>query len=142
MGSADLKAQLTALRPLLAAAAQSVYDKWDASDKDYGDAEVGFGGICHLIVDAMADVVSGIPGAVTQSFSHSMGDVHVSLSVWDENQEDAEEGIDLYDVDINPHIYETGGGYNWQKVPDVKFEPSDVTFYHQIVTKEDLEYEG
>jgi GNAT superfamily N-acetyltransferase len=134
-----LASKLKALRPQLAAAAQKEYDEWDASDEEYGDGEVGFGGICHLIADAMADVITQhIPEAGVQSFSHH-DEVHVSLSVWDETQEESER-VELFDVDIPPRIYETGGGYTWKKIPDVIFEADDVTIYRQTVSKEDLEF--
>jgi hypothetical protein len=152
--AADLETQLKALAPQLAAAAQGVYDKWDASDETYGDAEVGMGGICHLIVDAMADVVSQIPNVSVMPFSHDMGEVHVSLSVWiepaepvipndwnedeDGQFEPEDERVELYDVDIPPYTYETGGGYNWKKIPDVTFDASDIVLYRQLISKEDL----
>src|SRR5208282_364562 len=140
----DLGAQLKAIAPQLAIAAQKVYDQWDASDETYGDPEVGFGGICHVIVDAMADVVSrNIPNASVSSFSHDMGEVHVSLSVWIEpaenpEEDDMDERVELFDVDIPPYTYETGGGYNWKKIPDVTFDASDIVFYRQLISKEDL----
>jgi hypothetical protein len=103
------------------------------------------GGICHLIVDAMADVVGrNIPNAIATPFSHDMGEVHVSLSVWiepaEENPEedDMDERVELFDVDIPPYTYETGGGYNWKKIPDVTFDASDIVFYRQLISKEDL----
>ena len=33
---------------------------------------------------------------------------------------------DLVPVDIPHGLYETGGGYNWKKIPDVKFEANDI----------------
>jgi len=41
-------------------------------------------------------------------------------------------------VDIPPYTYETGGGYNWKKIPDVTFDASDIVFYRQFISKEDL----
>jgi hypothetical protein len=145
--SLDFKAQLNALKPKLAQAAQQVYDKWDASDEVDGDFNVGFGGICHLIADAMAEVIEeSIPGAATTTLSHDSM-VHVSVVAWDEATEETQEDddpdeprwIDLYHVDINPYLYETGGGYNWQKIPDVQFDASFISISRDRVSPEDLE---
>ena len=132
--TSNLKAKLNAFRPQLAALAQKVYDEWDASDEEYGDSEVGFGGICHLIADAWAELLSG-QGYNTTTWCHS-DEVHVSLMVWEDPQEGATEVVD---VDLNPYTYETGGGYSWKKIPDVTIEPSDITFYHQFMSPENLE---
>jgi hypothetical protein len=143
----DFKAQLNALKPKLAQAAQQVYDKWDASDEVDGDFNVGFGGICHLIADAMAEVIEeSIPGAATTTLSHDSM-VHVSVVAWDEATEETQEDddpdeprwIDIYHVDINPYLYETGGGYNWQKIPDVQFDASFVSISRDRISPEDLE---
>jgi hypothetical protein len=132
-----LKAKLNAFRPQLAAIAQQQYDEWDASG-EYGDNEVGFGGICHLIADAWADLLSE-QGYNTTTWSHS-DEVHVSLMVWENTQEERdEEEIEVVDVDLNPYIYEKGGGYNWTKIPDVTIDPSDITFYRQFMSQENLE---
>jgi hypothetical protein len=145
--ASDFKAQLNALKPKLAQAAQQVYDKWDASDEVDGDFNVGFGGICHLIADAMAEVIEeNIPGAATTTLSHDSM-VHVSVVAWDEATEEPQEDddpdeprwIDLYHVDIYPYFYETGGGYNWQKIPDVQFDASFVSISRDRISPEDLE---
>lgn len=109
------QAGFDALRPALAAAAQRVYDAWDASDVD-GDWQVGFGGICHLIADALIEVLWGAGiEATTVSSSH---EVHVYVVAR------TADGVFLVDI---PHgLYETGGGYNWTKIPEVTFDASDV----------------
>ena len=45
------------MRTQLAAAAQRVYDDWQVDAEGY-DWQVGAGGICHLIAEAMQDVLS------------------------------------------------------------------------------------
>ena len=142
--SEGLVAKLTTFRPQLAAIAQKIYDEWDASDEEYGDAEVGFGGICHIIADGWSDLLAN-QGYATTTWSHS-DEVHVSLMVWEydsEGQQDVDEEfaqeIEVVDVDLNPHIYEKGGGYNWTKIPDVTINPSDITFYRQFMSPENLE---
>jgi hypothetical protein len=133
------------LRPKLALAAQSVYDEWDASDQEFGDCEVGFGGICHLIADAMASIIGDeLPWACVTSVNHQ-DEVHVSLVVWvDPGTEEGEppagdETVDAVDVDISPYRYERGGGYEWTKIENVTIRPEDVTLYPRSVRMCDLE---
>jgi hypothetical protein len=110
--------------------AQKEYDEWDASDEEEGDNEVGFGGICHLIAEAMVDVlVSHGYDAITVD-SQGVGDQHVWCVV------KAEEGC--YEVDIPPSVYETGGGYNWKKKDGIKFTPSDLVVHRLSSDPEDF----
>jgi hypothetical protein len=104
------------MRAQLARAAQQVYDDWQLDEEGY-DWQVGAGGICHLIADAMTDVLSKYSvWSQSQSCSH---EVHVNVIA------QFREGI--YVVDINPYDYETGGGYTWKKRPDIEFTPDFVT---------------
>ena len=137
IASGDFKAKLNALRPQLAAVAQKEYDEWDASDEVNGDFEVGFGGICHLIADAFADVLSA-QGFNTATWSHT-DEVHVSVMAWEGDEPNEEGQYEVVDVDLNPYIYETGGGYNWKKIPDVTIDPSDISLYRQFMSPENLE---
>jgi hypothetical protein len=146
ISSSDLQQALKALKSELVVAAQKVYDEWDASDPEMGDALVGSGGICHLIVDEWMDVVQKhIPNVACQAFSHS-DQVHVSLTVWlsDPNDDskplvDEEVGeVETVDIDVNPYNYETGAGYTWTKIPGVEFSESWLSFYRQWITPADL----
>jgi hypothetical protein len=102
----------------LVKAAQNVYDEWDAdSDSDGGDFLVGFGGICHVIADAMCDVLNEM-GIECAPISASVGDQHVFVVA------KMEDGV--VSIDISPSVYETGSGYNWKKIPNVKFKSSDI----------------
>jgi hypothetical protein len=124
----DLAAGLEALRPELALAAQAIYNAWDASDPDFGDPEVGFGGICHLIADALIErIQERLPGTVATPVSHD-DEVHVSVLVWAEGGDEAPPGTQVvaHSVDINPRRYERGGGYQWTKVPGVTLGVEDV----------------
>jgi hypothetical protein len=100
--------------------AQKEYDEWDASDEDDGDSEVGFGGICHLIADAMADVLNG-KGFEVATVSATSGDQHV----WVVGK--FAEGV--YSIDISPYTYEKGSGYSWTKIPNVKLTESDLEVF-------------
>lgn len=106
------------IRAELAQAAQKPYDDW-AQDENGMDEELGPGGICHLIVDEMLSVLDR-HGFVCTSMSLD-SEVHVVTVV------QVQEGI--YILDIPYGIYERGGGYNWRKIPDVTFEPGDITLY-------------
>jgi hypothetical protein len=102
----------------LAARAQKVYDEWDASDPEHGDPEVGFGGICQDIADEMVDELFA-QGAQATPMACSVGEQHVFVIG------QFTEGV--YEIDIAPGTYESGGGYNWQKKPGVTFEPDDIS---------------
>jgi predicted chitinase/8-oxo-dGTP pyrophosphatase MutT (NUDIX family)/uncharacterized ParB-like nuclease family protein/FMN phosphatase YigB (HAD superfamily) len=94
---------------------QRVYDDWDEADRD----TYAGGGICHLLADEICDVL-GSMGIECATVSCST-EQHVYVGA------KFEEGV--YSIDIPYHIYETGGGFSWQKIPDIKFEPNDVEFY-------------
>jgi len=133
----ELEKQLNTLKPKFAQAAQSIYDEWDAdTDPDVGDWEVGFGGICHLIADKMADALNNNENMWASSNSTEYaGSPHVNIIVFNN---DNTEG---YIVDIDPFRYETGGGYQWKKIPDVEFDANDVDIHH-IDPKDFLDENG
>jgi hypothetical protein len=101
--------------PSILAAAQRDYDRWDETERD----TYAGGGICHIIADSICSVLydAGIECAPV-SCSHEQ---HVYVVA------KFREGV--YSIDIPYYVYETGGGFSWQKIPDIKFEPSDVVFY-------------
>lgn len=100
----------------LVTAAQRVYDAWYQNDEGWDEMYAG-GGICHDIASAIQDVLSSHNINCT-TFSQSIGEVHVFAIA------QFREGI--YQVDIPPYVYETGGGYNWKKIKDVIFDTSDL----------------
>lgn len=107
-GVTSLLADLKALRPLMAQAAQGIYNEWD-------DAE-GFG-ICDEIQSEMAGVIGEHIEANIEDGGHD-GDDHAFLIV--------SRGNERYWVDIPSRVYESGGGYSWKKIPGVVIQPSDV----------------
>ena len=113
------------LAPMLAKVAQEEYDKWDEEDIDtYAN-----GGICHYIADRMSDVLHNhhIECAAISS-SHEQ---HVYVAA------QFQEGV--YIIDLPYHTYETGGGFNWKKIPDVEFDERDITFYRVSANPGDYE---
>jgi len=106
--------QIAAWRSQMCAVAQEVYNEWDQSDAEYGDPELGFGGICDRIAEAIGNIIArhGVDTATIGA------DDHASLAA---NLADG-----VFEIDIPPHVYETGGWYNWKKRPDVVFRPADV----------------
>lgn len=110
----------------MAQAAQQVYDQWDQSGPD-GDPELGFGGICQDIAEAISDVVR-TAGHNTGTMSAQCGEQHVWAIAYSEYQ-DPELGTQYegYHIDIPYSVYETGGGYNWTKKKGVKFDPNYIT---------------
>ncbi len=57
------------------------------------------------------------------------GDDHAYLIVYNDSE--------AYIVDIPPGVYEEGGGYNWQKKPDVTIQASDVII--EPINRKDLD---
>lgn len=109
-----LQHTLERMRPLLCAAAQQVYDEWE--QEDGVDVELGTGGICDKISEAMSDVLAGA-GFDTQEGGQE-GDDHSYVIA-------GKYGFEFM-VDIPSHIYEIGGGYKWTKLPDVQFKPHHI----------------
>lgn len=105
----------------LASVAQPVYESWDQSDEENGDPELGFGGICDGVADAMAAELSKI--GVECATSYSEYDTHTSVIA------QFKEGV--FNVDIPPQVYESGFGYNWKKKPNIVFSADNVVI-HQI----------
>lgn len=99
----------------LAKLAQKVYDDWEEDDIDI----YAGGGICHLIADAFADYLN-FHGIETQTISSNFEQHVYCISK-------VKEGI--YSVDIHWSYYETGGGYNWKKIPNVVFDGSEIEFF-------------
>ena len=110
--------QLSALRPQMASAAQNIYNQWEQVDGM--DEEFGGGGICDEVANAISNVILGIEGVETTEGGQD-GDDHAYVIAY--NQTEA------YSVDIPPGVYETGGGYNWTKIPDVVIDASNVSIY-------------
>jgi hypothetical protein len=96
--------------------AQKEYDEW-VVDTDGNDAEVGGGGICHLVADELINALSsnGIHNCQSVCATHEQ---HVYVIC------QFKEGI--YEIDIPYSIYETGGGFSWKKIPNVKFNRNSV----------------
>jgi hypothetical protein len=109
-----LSSAITAVAPQIAAAAQTVYDAWDQSDPENDD--LNGGGICHLIADEAASILSrvNIPCA-TQCSSHEQ---HVYVVA------QCRDGV--FEVDIPHRLYERGGGFTWTKIEGVRFAPDDI----------------
>lgn len=104
------------LRPRLATAAQKVYDAWEQDDEGWCE-ELGTGGICQDIADAIAGVLvdNGVEAA---TISATVGEQHV----WTIAK--TEEGV--VEVDISPCTYEVGSCYTWKKIAGVQFYPEDI----------------
>lgn len=99
----------------IAEAAQKQYDQWKQDDEGY-DEELGSGGICHLIAEDLAGILSN--HGIECSTVCSTYEQHVYLVC------KFREGV--YMIDIPYHVYESGGGFTWKKKPDVKFDKSHV----------------
>lgn len=92
---------------MLAAAAQEIYDEWNEEEP---------GGICDMISQSIADIL--ITHNIESTEGGHDGDDHSYVIAYDDNES--------YIVDIPYSTYESGGGYNWQKLHGVVFGPNDV----------------
>ena len=137
----DFLSNLKSLTSEFVEAAQKIYDEWD----EHPDVYFG-GGICHLIADAFVEIISNnFPHYTASTFTRD--DIqHVETIVYNIdpdslNDEDIDEEADIETVmiDLNPYIYENGGGFSWSKIPDVEFDNNDITFYR---TYTDRKYIG
>lgn len=123
--------KLLKLRRDFAVAAQNVYDYWEQDEEGWDITHtVGYGGICDHIVDAWYEIMVANFDEDEVEFDKGGqdGDDHAWLLV--RVQDNMKNGkSELYGVDINPYVYETGGGYNWKKRPGVKFSADDVEVF-------------
>lgn len=109
-------AELQSLIPQIAQCGQTQYDQWSQNEEGY-DHEVDYGGICHLIVD---EIIKLLNNHLFETVSYSLdSEVHVVTII------QLQEGV--FELDIPYRHYETGGGYIWKKIPNVKFDESMVT---------------
>lgn len=119
MASTFLK-ELRQLGPEMAEAAQKVYDGWEQDESGVCE-ELGTGGICDQVADALAGVASSSLKDVEIFDGGQEGDDHAWTIV--------QRGGEAYGVDIPPAVYESGGGYNWKKREGVVFDPSHVVVF-------------
>jgi hypothetical protein len=116
----SLLQKLEGLRFDLAQAAQLVVDEWSQNEEGF-DEDLGNGGVCDLVSQAMSGVIYGKIDNVEILDGGHDGDDHAWLIVVDANE--------AVGVDIPPGVYETGGGYSWKKIKNVEIEPTDVVLW-------------
>lgn len=112
--------KLKDLRPKMVEAAQKVYDQWEQNEEGH-DEELGAGGICDQVSDALGSVISENISGVELFAGGQEGDDHAYVIVQLEKE--------AFGVDIPPGVYESGGGYNWRKKQGVKFIPEYVVIF-------------
>lgn len=115
-----LKKELEQLKFEMAEAAQKVYDEWE-QDEHGNDAELGSGGICDSITNAIAGIIVSSIANVETFDGGQEGDDHA----WTIAQRDGE----AFGIDINPRVYEVGGGYHWKKRPGAIIRPDEVEIF-------------
>ncbi len=113
----SLQARLHALRPAIAKAAQAVVDAWEQDD-DGMDDELGEGGACDRVSDAISEVVHEKIGGLEEVGGGQDGDDHAFPIFYDDRE--------AFAVDIPPSVYETGGGYRWKKRRGARITADDV----------------
>ena len=112
--------KLLQLRPQLAQAAQRVYDEWE-QDEEGMDIELGVGGICQNIAEAMASVLAENGIECQTVDGNGVGEQHVWVIAYNRQTNE------VYDVNIPPNVYEQGSMYTWKKLPDIQFSPNHVS---------------
>ena len=108
----SMKRKIMGLRSKIARAAQRAYDNWVEDEYDGG-------GICDEIEHQMSSILAQAGFSVTLGGQPGMD--HAWTVAYDDNE--------AWAVDIPPGVYESGGGYSWEKIPDVRFSASDVDVY-------------
>lgn len=109
---------LVSIKTDIAKAAQNVYNQWE-QDEEGVDEMYGSGGICDDIADAMCNAVQN-KTKYNCFHLYNEYECHTSIYVYDTLNKK------IYNVDIPPHVYEKGYGYNWKKIKDVTFSLNDV----------------
>lgn len=112
--SSDVAASI----PRIVIAAQAVYDAWE-QDADGMDEELGTGGICDGVADAMVAVLMEDMPDLDVATQYIEADTHTVVI--------ARFADGVFRIDIPPHVYEVGFGYVWSKRPDVTITGDDVT---------------
>ena len=112
--------EIEKLIPKFVQKAQEVYDSWQQNDEGY-DEELGVGGICHIIAENFVDILNENFNLPATTVHQEIGENHVYVIFA------AEEGV--FSLDIHPYVYESGGGYNWRKIPNVKFDSNHVEIH-------------
>lgn len=114
----DSHTAFRSLAPEMAKKAQKVYDEWN-QDEHGMDEEYGGGGICQDIAAELSGVLND-HGIDAQTIDNEgMGEQHVWVIA------KMKDGI--YEIDIPPSVYETGGGYSWTKRQGVQFDETHIT---------------
>lgn len=116
-----INSELEKLLPELVSAAQKIYDNWD-QDENGLDPELGSGGICDQITQEWAGILSLQGWDSTEGGQE--GDDHSFLYI-----RKSEDSHEAYGIDIPTHIYESGGGYSWKKIPSVIFQPHHINIW-------------
>jgi hypothetical protein len=116
-----LKFALLALRPKLAEAAQAVVDGWEQDSEGF-DEELGTGGACDRVADAMSQVLASNLPEVSVETGGQDGDDHAFLLVSYNGE--------TFSVDIPSSVYETGAGYSWRKVAGASITYDDVLVWN------------
>jgi len=117
--ASKLKSDLEKIKHHLAIAAQKVYNNWDQVDGH--DEHYGTGGICDDIAEAMCEVVNQKLPQYGCFHLYDEYACHTSIYVYDTTAKL------IFNVDISPYNYETGGGYTWKKITGVTFSKDMVT---------------
>lgn len=107
--------------------AQHEYDQWVSLEgtENFEDEYFG-GGICHLIADSWASMFNSNSQLDAKTITYD-DEVHVATLVrW--AKDESSDAFNFVTVDIPWRRYETGGGYSFEPIPNVKLDESDVIF--------------
>jgi len=123
----NLKTKLNTFKAQMAQQAQEVYNDWE-QDEEGLDPELGGGGICDRITQAIQDAIVNNIEAVEVTEGGEDGSDHSWVIAYS--------ATEAYGLNIDPSVYEFGGGYSWTKVPDAVFTADDIEIFP--IPREDL----
>lgn len=136
----QFKKDIESLITLYVDKAQEIYDDWDENLDEYAG-----GGICHLIADGIAEIINKnfpqyLASTYTRSDMQHVQNIIYNMSEEEFSNADDDQDIEYIDLNIDPYLYESGGGFSWKKIPNVEFDGSFI--YISSVDKIKKEYLG
>lgn len=133
-GSA-LEQRIEPLAQEFANAAIAEYKDWISllnTDPDTAQDVYAGGGICHLIADKIGDILNKAGGFDFTQFTYDH-EQHVVVIAKLESDSGEDGVVDTVTIDVPWRLYEVGGGYSWEPLPEDEVEISgkDVQLYYQ-----------
>lgn len=139
----ELKQRIEPLRNKFAEVAIQEYNDWISlleTDPETAQDVYAGGGICHLIADKIGDILNTEGGFDFTQFTYDH-EQHVVVIAKLESDSEDDGVVDTVTIDVPWRLYETGGGYAWEPLPEdeVEISAKDVQLYYQTMDIENWE---